>query len=222
MSVVKAYDEIDVTQWDVSNLEVNKKGGKSAYIYSSIRDKVTPRIQLCKDGDTKLKSPFGLNSYDVSQIDRKNLEFSISTPELEEFFRNVDAFALRTAKDNSERWFKKSISETEIMSMYKPCLVENDNGFPPIVRSKVTINGTSPTRIWKVTDISDHTREYEEGTVDDLNRSNRYIPIIAVGGVFFMQRIFGVSLTCTDIMVFETAPSTFPFICEKEYKPRSG
>jgi hypothetical protein len=220
MNGVKVYGDADVSGWDISSLEVNKNGGKSCFIYTSSDDKTSPRIQLCRDDEVQLKSPFGLNSYNDSPSDRKNLEFSVTTPELEAFFRKVDEFALQTAKENSERWFKKSLSEEEIKSMYKPCLTENNSGYPPTVRSKVAINNASQkTRIWKVKELPDGTREYEEGVPEDLSRNNRYIPIIAVGGVFFMQRIFGVSLTCTDIMVFEKAKTAFPFICNADYRP---
>jgi hypothetical protein len=223
MNGVKVYDEVDVKLWDISSLEVNKNGGKSCYIYASSDDKTSPRIQLCQDGEAQLKSPFGLNSYNDSQTNRKNLEFSIVTPALEAFFRKVDEFALQTAKENSERWFKKTLSEDEIKSMYKPCLTENVNGYPPTVRSKIAItSATTKTRIWKVTDLANNTREYEVGVPEDLNRNNRYIPIIAVAGVFFMQRIFGVSLTCTDIMVFESSKPQFPFICNMECRPATS
>jgi len=218
MASVKMYDDNVVDEWVVGNLEVNKKGGKSCYIYTSNNEKVSPKIQLAKESEQPLRSPFGLNSYDEAQTDRKNFEFSITNQELESFFKKVDEFALRTAKENSEKWFKKSLSDVEIASMYKPCLTENDRGYPSTVRSKVTLRNGTVTKIWKVKQSSENNIEYVEGSSDDLNRHNKYIPIVAVAGIFFMQRLFGVSLTCTDVMVFEAPKTSFPFIVDREFK----
>ena len=209
---VKLYNDCDTSAWSTSALEVNKRGGKSVYIYASENEKISPRIQLGSDTDTPLRSPFGLNSFDESQTDRKNFDISVSNEELEKSLSKIDEFALKIAHENCEKWFRKSLSENEIQSMYKPLLTISEKGYAPTVRTKVALKGGIPTRIWKVHTSSDRQLKYVEGCPDDLNRTNRYWVVVAVSGLFFMQRLFGVSLTATDIMVFPTHERIFPFI----------
>jgi hypothetical protein len=185
----------------------NKKGGKSVYIYRSSTCRSSPKIQLCKDADPRLRAPFGLSQFEENGSGRMNLEFAIENPVLEAMFKEFDKFIPTIAAQKCNDWFKKSLTEAEIATMYRPSLTYSDKGYAPVVRTKVNTTGPGAAKVWKLID-----GKYIEGTFEDIDKSALFWANISISGAWFMARIFGISLNCSDILVFPRAPQTFPFM----------
>ena len=184
----------------------NRKGGRAVYIYRSENARQAPRVQLCLDGEPKLRAPFGANSYEDASTSRLNLTFSIENEELLKFFQDFDSFAQKVAFQQCQTWFKKSLSESEIASMYRPCLTPSEKNYAPLVRTKVNMTPPNQVRVWKA-----QGSQLLDGSPADIQRNAKYMPVISISGFWYLSRLFGITLTCTDLVVFPDKSKVFPF-----------
>jgi hypothetical protein len=189
---------------------VNKRGGRAVYIYRSETQRHPPRFQLCLDGEPQLRAPFGANSYEDTGgggSGRMNLAFAVETPSLQKFFEELDAFVQKVAFQNCQSWFKKFLSEAEVTSMYRPCLSASEKNYAPLVRTKINMSAPNQVRVWRARGGG----RVEEGSPDDVQRSARFMPVVSLSGLWYLSRLFGVTLTCTDLVVFPDTSRVFPF-----------
>jgi hypothetical protein len=188
--------------------QVNKRGGRAVYVYRSETQRQPPRVQLCLDGEPQLRAPFGANSYEDSGsgTGRMNLAFAVESPALHKFFEELDAFVQKVAFQNCQSWFKKFLTETEVTGMYRPCLSSNEKNYSPLVRTKINMSQPNQVRVWRA-----RGGRVEEGTPDDVQRSARFMPVVSISGLWYLSRLFGITLTCTDLVVFPDTSRSFPF-----------
>ena len=209
--MAKLYDNYSFSKLVIGRPEMNRKGVRSVYIQASLLDNSTPKVQLVRDGEPLLKSPFGLNGFDeAAHVDHKNLELTITTPDLLEFFNNLDEYIQQVAIKNCDAWFKKTLSEMDIRNMYRPTLTKSDKGYQPTVGLKVNVGDKKPVQIFRARRTHD-SLVYTHGSLEDLNKANEYMPIISLSGLWFMNRQFGVSLSLSSMLVFQGKKHTFPF-----------
>lgn len=191
---------------------VNKRGGRAVYVYRSETQRHPPKVQLCLDGETQLRAPFGANSYEDnaggggSASGRMNLAFAVESPGLQQFFEDLDVFVQKVAFQNCQSWFKKFLTETEVASMYRPCLSPNEKNYAPLVRTKINMSPPNQVRVWRA-----RGNRVEEGSPDDVQRTARFMPVVSLSGLWYLSRLFGVTLTCTDLVVFPDTSKIFPF-----------
>lgn len=209
--MAKLYDNYSFSELVLGKPETSKKGGCSVYIQASPLDTSTPKVQLVRDGEPLLRSPFGLNSSDeAAHVDRKMLELTIVAPDLLDFFGRLDEYIQHVAIKNCDAWFKKTLSETDIRNMYKPVLAKRGEGCLSMVRLKVNVGDKKPVQIFRAKRMHD-SLVYSHGSPEDLNKTNEYMPIISLPGIWFMNRQFGVSLSLSSMLVFPGKKHTFPF-----------
>lgn len=217
MAVALLYSEAQqrLPELVCSELTVNKRGGKCVHIYLSATERFNPKVQLCKDGDPKLRAPFGLTVYDdAAASTRQNLDFSIDFDPLRSFFAALDERVVDLAHSKAVEWFRRSLSREEVASMYKPTLTTNDRGYPPTVRTKANVVGSNAVRVWACRSDGSGRRE---GSTEDIQRGTTYWANITIGPVWFLAKQFGVGLTCTELLAFASPSSElFPFQTARE------
>ena len=200
----------DLKNWHFSDPTTNSKGGKSVFIYKGPQVLVSPSIQLTNNTDPKLRIPFGVTKYDkASTSTRLNLDLSVRCTDLEEFFKELDEFLPKVAFNKCEEWFKKSLKQEEIASMYKPILTTSEQ-FPSMIRTKVNTKGQHVVDVWKVTQDKGGELTCVAGTVDDIERGGECFACVSVTGMYFLARLFGCTLTTTDVIVFPAAKRCMP------------
>jgi hypothetical protein len=224
MDGIEVFTYVDAEQhfpdFVFGDLSTNRKGGKSVYIYRSAEQRRSPQFQLCLDDDAKLRAPFGLSSYDEPTDDRRDLVFSIENEALAAFFARLDVFLQDAACHHSPVWFKKTLTSADVASMYRPVLTPNHKGYPPTVKTKVNIAGANQVRVWKV--LGSDPSRVVEGSPADIVRTARFMPVVALNGCWFLSRQTGVTLTCTDLLVFPEAPRPFLFRTNLQLAPAGG
>ena len=211
------YDEArkQFSSWVFSDPSTNKRGGKSVFIYRGQGQNTSPSIQLTKDTDPRLRTPFGIGKYGEDPTappsTRMNLDYNLDCKELEDFFKDLDDFIPKVAHEKCNDWFKKTLSQEEINSMYKPLRTTSDK-FPPLVRTKINTAGPHAARIWRVTSCRDGRCSYAEGSLDDVVKGATFWANVSVSGMYFLARLFGCTLTTTELLVFPPARQSIPFV----------
>ena len=194
----------------------NAKGGMNAFLDLSPTDRKCPHFQLAE----KMRVPFGIRRKDYNDDEsnpRKNMEISMDEEDIVAFFNKVDQHVLTQASENSIEWFKskeKIDVETLRERVYKETCKPSSEGFAPLLRVKVTDTmGHTPTRIIIATKKdTEGIYRYSPGTIDDVTPNSHVTPIIKLAGIWFVSKSFGISLNCTDLLVYPGEKhSAFPF-----------
>ena len=220
MLYTEAKDEIP--KWHFSDPTTNKRGGKSVFIFRGASNLVSPTIQLTRDTDPRLKTPFGITKFDeASSSTRLNLDFNLECKELEQFFQDLDAHLPKVAHEKCMDWFKKSLSVADINLMYKPMVTTHEK-YTSMVRTKVNTAGPHAVRVWKVTGYRDGKCNFVEGGVDDIVKGATFWANVSVTGMYFLARLFGCTLTTTDVLVFPPAKQSIPFLTQITLEPEGN
>ena len=209
------FHDIRVADMVIKPPTKNTKGGMNAFLDLSATDRRCPHFQLAEH----MRVPFGIRRKDYNDDEsnpRKNMEVSLDDVDLRAFFENVDLHVLTQASENSVEWFKAKTKldvETLRERVYKETCKKSSEGFAPLLRLKVTdVDGHNPTRIFVATSNSDGTYRYSSGTIDDVTPNSHVTPIVKMAGIWFVSKSFGLTLNCTDLLVYPSAkPSEFPF-----------
>lgn len=197
-------------------LNVNKtNGAKSAYV-STAKGGNDPsnriRIQLGQyESGEFMRSVYGLSAPLAGQTDnnRRALDLSIDSDEMLKFLQTLDAKNKQAAKTNTMEWFKKQISDTEVDAFYTPIVKPSTKAeYRPTARTKVVVDTERiNTQIFVVNregnDGAKNTiEEYIPGSINDISRGGKCIPIVEISGLWFAQKSFGMSLVVTHLLVW--------------------
>ena len=106
-------------------------------VNSKIRVGVVGLGYLGKFHFEKYRSNKSVNLTSIVDIDRKNLDLTCSD-ELCKFWGKVDEQIKDQLEKNSEHYFKKKLTRTQIDSMYKPTVLGRE-GYPPQFRTKIPV-----------------------------------------------------------------------------------
>ena len=186
-----------------------------AFIKASAADRTAPKFQLPE----KMRVPFGIGSRYSQRVGdcnpSKNLEISLNDESAVAFFDTIDAQNIRVAVENSVAWFKEELSEETIAFMYRTTCSRGSGMYAPLLRVKVGV-ARSPTNISVVTSQSNGTFAYRPGTIDDVKPHCRVSATVSIGGLWFVNNQWGMSLKCTDLLVYpretrRVVRGVFPF-----------
>lgn len=218
---VKLYKSIpdDCKKFNYKDPVVNKYKSVTVYVQESATSTRRPRYQLTSHEETRLKCPYGISEpfEDSKKNDsRKSLDISIDNPDLKAALLALDEHNKQVAFENCERWFKRPMPKEQIAFMYQS-LVRPDRsgkGYTETVRTKVTLdNSERATRFFTLIENPDGSVSYRQEKSSIIKNGSRIIPIIEVGSLWFTSKQFGMTLECTDVIVFpSTERGAFDFV----------
>lgn len=199
----------DVNHFVYKDPVQNKHKALTVYINESKESMRRPRYQLASHVEPRLRAPFGISDgLDESKKDdgRKTLDMSIETDELLENLSILDEHNIRIAAANCKKWFKRDLSEDQIRFMYRP-IVKPDNsgkGYRPMFRTKINVKnrGNMNAKIFEIREKDGKQIEYIPRDASFVKRGARVVPIVEVGSLWFTTHQFGMTLECTDLIVF--------------------
>jgi len=140
----------------------------------------------------RVTCPFGISSWEEDSA-RKNLELRC-TPELEEFFGGLDAWAVAYIAQHSNRLLKKQLSVETIRENYKPTLNKKAD-YPALLRTKINASGPKALRFWD-----------EQGKATEEPQDWRSVECtvqLHVKNLWIMGNSFGFTIECSDLQVHE-------------------
>lgn len=217
MENTRTYMGIDIDAMHYMPLSVNKSGGKQVNVTTVKDGDVWAdrfRFQLSVDISDKRISPFGLSppfSNDANP-NRRTLCLNLDNAELLTFFENLDKHNVKMATENSVPWFKKQLDEATIRAMYVSCVKPSDiDGKPPLLKVKVkcpTPENNKCTSIFNVNKEEGDKISANPCGVESLQSNCPMLIVVETPGMWFMSRQFGMSLTCTEIMVWKQKKRT--------------
>lgn len=150
MQVVKIED-FDLSKVSVSDINVNKYGGKSVYINYD-NNKKPLYLSL-----PSMVAPFGLNRWQDENNKDSAPKFSLilsfngmeSNPKLKTCYEKLKAFddkIVDIAVENSKKWFKKKKSKAVIEELYNSIILQDEEKkYAPKFR-KINIRSSQETR----------------------------------------------------------------------------
>ena len=199
----KMYYDFDISKVVYKDPVKNSRGGLNGYLDTSAEDRSNPRFQF-----PKCRTPFGISDRKSdNEFARLNLELSCDDERMLEFIKAFDAQNIKIASKNSPDWFKKQLSEQALGdTLYRWTSQEHKEGkYAPLVRVKISETGRKPTNIWIVYEDGEGKQRYRKGTSDEIVKDSHVVPIVEVGGLWFVSKGFGMTLSATDLLVYPAA-----------------
>jgi len=191
-----------------------QKGGVVVYFRPNKSTESNMRIQLQTADEPRCKTPFATSAYDDDgTATRKNLELSLENESLVKFFQEFDEQNIQAAIDHKD-WFKKTFTEAQIRNMYYPLLTYDitGKGYSPRLHTKVNTEGKNKVNVLLYTE-ENGCPEYRPGNESDIQRYSECMVICEASGLWFQSKQFGMSLVCTDVIIFPKAErSEFEFL----------
>ena len=201
---------IECSALEYKSVTTNKSGGKVVQVSTkpgSHEWKDRMRFQMSEDQTQNLQTAvWGLSTPMPGQdASRRTLELTVDSPALLSFLQKLDARNVSEASERCMEWFKKSIEPDALSGMYVALLRQPSKpDAPHTVRVKVKCGGAYPTNIFVVKSEENGEIQYTKGTHDDLTRGVKVMAMVETGGLWFMSRQFGMSLTATELLVWPT------------------
>jgi hypothetical protein len=207
------------TSWSYGNpiLRRDGIGGKTVQVFASPGENIAPKFQLVGDGEPLPTAVYGLV---YTSNERANLELSVTHPALLNFLRAVDSHIRLVAEEKCFQWFQKSLTHSEIMSLHRPLLLPATDKEEPaeLLRLKVPVGSFNKLKVWKVRTGEDGGWLYSAGSLTDILPGSRCWANVAVSSLYFLPRLFGCTLSVSDVMVFPREIEEFPFYTSMSVK----
>lgn len=196
---------------------VNKFKSRTSYVNKSKDVLARPRYQMALKDEPQLRAPYGISKpFDDKQSDddRKSLDMSIESDNLLAVLKDLDEHNINVAFENCERWFGKKLTREHITFMYRPIVTPDKNGkYRPTFRTKINTNAQSDraTRFFYIEE-ADNKVKYIQKDSAIVTKGCRLVPMVEIGSLWFSSTQFGMTLECTDLIVFPHAQrEEFPF-----------
>ena len=141
-----------------------------------------------------IRIPFEPGNFDKSSTATRLSLVMCCSPEMEEYFDALDAWAVEYLTIHSERLFKKPMTKAQIQGGYKSAVVRK-GGYPAQVRAKINTEGKNACEYW----ASDGS---SRGPPSDW-RGVEYIPSLTTRQLWQMGADFGWVIEVTDLLVIE-------------------
>ena len=147
-----------------------------------------------------LNAPFGPSSFDKDpEARRQALEIRTwegdpEGPLLEQYFRELDAWALQYLSAHSERLLKKKLSPEQVAVGYTSALKEKE-GYRPLLRVKIDTSGPREVCYW--------TPEGEPAEAPGSWRQASLRGRLHISNLWVMGGNYGLVVNCTDIQVVD-------------------
>ncbi|MBO74403.1 MAG: hypothetical protein CMD33_03925 [Flavobacteriales bacterium] len=200
------FSEVDITKFVYQPPKRNSNGGFNAYIDTSDTVKYSPKFQL-----SECLAKFGISD-PMENSTRRNMEISIADPSVQEFFEALDNQNIRHASEHSKEFFKKDLTvEVLKMTLHRPTLAPHSEGiYDPLLRLKIIPTGRNKTKIYVVTGENENGLVYEEGEISDVTPRSKVVPVVKLGGMWYVSKMFGMTVICTDLIVFPGEDTSQP------------
>ncbi len=171
------------------------KGAKSAALVCGEGPVVFTASKACE-------APFGVNNFDGDTTAvRQNLKLR-ATKDLVEYFADFDAWAVGYLAANSERLFKKQLTEAQIKETYHSPVKPSEK-YDPLLRTKINTSGNYATRFW---DTESKAIAYPASL-----KGVQLIPRLHVSHLWIMGSSCGFAINCTDLRLEEVPVVECPF-----------
>ncbi len=187
----------DFSQFHLAEPIVSSRGAKSCALSTNGAKFLHP----LGSRDEPCTTPFGAQSFQNESTNRKTLEFRLPVGEATDFWDGFDAWAVTYLTCHSTRLFGKPLTIEQVRDGYRPCVSRRGN-YPPTLRCKVNLCGTSAVRCWSPAE--------ERIEVPQEFRGLELIARVSVMHLWIMNREFGWVLQPNDLMCSEVS-QTCPF-----------
>ncbi len=129
--------------YQLSDATANAKGAKSCKLDSNGAQVV---FNL-EDSSSPAYSPFGATNYGDDTSSRQTIEFKLNL-EQQKHWDAFDNWCLSYLHTNSERIFKKQMTQEQLRESYRSPVTRKE-GFEPHLRCKINTSGPKVARAWK-------------------------------------------------------------------------
>ena len=172
--------------------QISARGAKTC----QLQDKDSKRVHFTLGGRAEpCTTPFGASAWNDENAIRRTLDFHL-TDEQAAALDAFDVWAKGYLAAESERIFKKKLTEEQVAQNYRSPVIRKDD-FRPHLRCKINVAGANACRAWSETD---ERRELPE----DL-RGSLLVPRINVSHLWMMSREYGWVLQVGDMMIIESS-----------------
>jgi hypothetical protein len=150
-----------------------------------------------------LTTPFGASSFQGDDATtRKTIEFRLAQDSSWlAYFEMIDAWAVPYIAIHSERLFKKTLSDEQVLEIYKP-IVQRKGTYPATVRCKINVAGGGAVRCWSALD-------QRMSLPEDL-RAYELLPRVHLSHLWIMSRECSFVINTLDLQCVE-ASAACPF-----------
>ena len=142
---------------------------------------------------TPVSTPFEPGNFDKKYSARQNLVFCCS-PEMEDYFKGLDSWAIDYITEHSERLLKKTLTREQVLEGYTPAISQRGK-YPTQLKTKINMEGTNACKYWT-------SKGTKRGPPDSW-RATECIPSLAIRYLWQMNGKFGWVVDVTDILVGE-------------------
>ena len=197
MMSAATYDSIDSEMLSFSKQLTNKNGGK--YVVVSHAGKRL-HFQYGVDETDMMISPFGISTeYSKEDGSKLSLDLNLSDAK-KQCTQGVEEKMIQEAILQGADWFKNKANEAAIRGMHTSVIkVSSKPEYADRVRVKIVVHGNDQTAIF-VGQVENGVLSYRSGSVDDLVKNCMVLPIVN-GSIWFMNRMWGMSLTASALIV---------------------
>ena len=197
------------SSWGLSAPVANRRGGKSVFLLApdASSPSAHPLLQLAGDGDEPLRLLRG------HAAGGKNLDLVVEEGGLASFLRTLDDFTRGVAAERCGEWFGKALPAEDVARMHNPLLLKDELGR---LLLRVRLHGA--LNVWR------RRRGEEAYDAVDAAQLQAGAPCwlaVAVSGLYFLPRSFGLTLTATDVLLLP-AQRAFPFASARPLRLAEG
>ena len=206
MASLLDFNTVSPTDFEFSATKTNSMGGQSVYINHK-GEKV--RFELPSG-----RVPFGLSvqSFDDSatkitlDCSLGNLEDQTDMAAWHAWLVQFDQHMLNIAHERSEEWFKKQLKPEILAEFHKPAIQRSkDDKYPPTFKMKLPVKGDKA-------DVAIYNAQEELVGQELVEKGCHVRTIVELTGVWFVNKMFGVSWKVLQMQVFPVAKfNTFAF-----------
>ena len=137
--------------WHLLPTTANIRGNKSAAICLKGNEAVKVILE-------QTYAPYGASSFEkTAETVRLNLDLACSESH-NKFFNEVDAWVVAQMENDPQSYFKKKMSKSEILAMFKPsCTPHSKDGveYAQTARTKLNTAGPRAVQCWSVEKMPD-------------------------------------------------------------------
>lgn len=208
----KFVGDVDFSKLCFGNFQ-NKDGKQSVEVWadaSNTTNKNKPKFQLCQfvDEPNEVRFPLDPIRYDATgkatNEDRRGIKVKL-TPAQEASLLVLDMKIVAAAVKNSKEWFKKELTEEQVMLRYHPVVhkaVETDD-FNSMGFKVKTGNSSWPTTLNLMLPNGKFVENGGKISHIDKGVGIRVAPILSAFSIWFMGggAQFGISFSCDKMVV---------------------
>ena len=213
--------DIDIDAIQFGPYETKAGGRQQVNIYRDLeggtgRKNMFNEVNLCADVAEPMETRYPLDEKrgdvfaepgpgEQRSSERRGLAIKVEDPRAVDALLRLDKKIVDEAIKQSKVWFKRDMSEEQVLARYKPVLFKKDPdnvNDPYLMKIKVKVGGPVPTEL-KLTMPSGRISK-NGGRPEHLNKGAHVVPIVSFSyGLWFMGggASFGVSLQAENMIV---------------------